>query len=85
MNIIVWIVFGALAGWVASLIMRTDAEQGGLMNIVVGIAGAIVGGFIMQAIGGSGVTGFNLSSLLVAILGSVLLLAIYKATTRNTV
>ncbi len=85
MNIIVWIVFGALAGWIASLVMRTDAEQGGLMNIVVGIAGAIVGGFIMQALGGNGVTGFNLGSLIVAILGAVVLLAIYKATTHRTI
>lgn len=85
MNVIVWIVFGALAGWIASLIMRTDAEQGGLMNIAVGIAGAVVGGFIMQALGGSGVTGFNLGSLIVAILGAVLLIAIYKAMTRRTI
>lgn len=84
MSIIAWILFGALAGWIASLIMRTDAEQGTLMNIVVGIAGAIVGGFVMQALGGPDVTGFNFSSLLVAILGAVVLLGIYKAFTRRT-
>lgn len=83
MGIIVWIIFGALAGWIASLIMRTDAEQGAVMNIVVGIAGAIVGGFIVRALGYSGVSGFNLSSLVVAILGAVVLLALYRAMTRH--
>lgn len=85
MNIILWIVFGALAGWIASLVMRTDAEQGGLMNIIVGILGAIIGGFVMQLLGGPGVSGFNLMSLLVAILGSIILIAIVKAFRRTTV
>lgn len=79
MNILIWLIFGAIAGWVASKIMGTDAEQGALGNVVVGIIGAFVGGFLMQAIGGSGVDGFNIKSFLVAILGSVVLLAIYKA------
>ena len=80
MGIIMWIIFGALAGWVASKIMRTDAEQGVLANIIVGILGAIIGGYIMQKITGSdSMTGFNISSLLTAILGSVILLAIVKA------
>jgi uncharacterized membrane protein YeaQ/YmgE (transglycosylase-associated protein family) len=56
-----------------------DREQGPVMNIVVGIVGAIVGGFIVQAFGGSGITGFNLYSLLVAIVGAIILLAIYRA------
>jgi uncharacterized membrane protein YeaQ/YmgE (transglycosylase-associated protein family) len=85
MNIILWIVFGALAGWIASLIMKTDDEQGGLMNIVVGILGAIIGGFLMQMLGGSGVTGFNIGSLLVSILGAVILIAIVKAFRRRAV
>ena len=83
MSIIVWIIFGALAGWVASLIMNTDAEQGALMNIIIGIAGAVVGGFLMRTLGGNGVTGFNLTSLFVAILGSVVLLGIYKAVSHR--
>lgn len=74
MGIILWIVFGALAGWIASLIMKTDAQQGAVMNIVVGIIGAVLGGFIMSFLGYSGVDGFNVYSLLVAILGSVVLL-----------
>lgn len=73
-NILTWIVFGALAGWIASVIMKRDRQMGALANIVVGIAGAFIGGFIMNMFGASGVTGFNLSSLLVAILGAVVLL-----------
>ncbi len=79
MNILVWIIFGALAGWIASKIMNTDAEQGAIANIVVGIVGAFIGGFLMQALGKSGVDGFNLRSFLVAILGAVVLLAVYKS------
>ena len=78
LNIIAWIIFGALAGWIASLIMRTSAEQGAIGNIIVGIIGAIIGGFIMHAFGSSGVTGFNLYSLLVAIGGAIILLAIVR-------
>ncbi len=79
MGIILWIVFGALAGWIASMIMRTDAQQGAVMNIVVGIVGALVGGFIMNALGQGAVSGFNLYSLLVAIGGAIVLLAIVRA------
>jgi uncharacterized membrane protein YeaQ/YmgE (transglycosylase-associated protein family) len=78
MGIILWIIFGALAGWIASLIMNTNAEQGAVMNVVVGIIGAIIGGFLARALGGSGVTGFNLGSLLIAILGAIILLGLYK-------
>jgi len=83
MNIVAWIIFGAIAGWIASMIMKTDAEQGAIANIVVGILGAVIGGFLMQMIGGSGVTGFNITSFLVAIVGAVILLAIYKAVRKN--
>lgn len=79
MGIIAWIVLGALAGWIASKIMGTDAEQGWLANIVVGIVGALIGGFVFNLLGGSGVTGFNIWSLLVATLGSLILLSILKA------
>ncbi len=84
MNIILWIILGALAGWIGSMIVGTNREQGGFMNIVVGIVGAIIGGWIMQAFGGSGVTGFNLPSLLVAILGSVVLLALVRLFTNRS-
>jgi uncharacterized membrane protein YeaQ/YmgE (transglycosylase-associated protein family) len=79
MGLIAWIILGALAGWIASIIMRTDAEQGAIANIIVGIVGAVIGGFIMQMFGASGVNGFSLYSLLVAIGGAVVLLAAYRA------
>lgn len=78
MGIILWIVFGALVGWLASLIMKTDSEQGPLLNIVVGIIGAAVGGLVMSTIGKSGVTGINLYSLMVVLLGAVVLIAIVR-------
>lgn len=74
-SILVWVVFGALAGWLASLIMKTDRQMGALANIIVGIAGAFIGGFIMETFFGQpGVTGFNFYSLLVAIGGAVVLI-----------
>lgn len=82
MGIILWIIFGGLVGWLASLIMKTDAEQGMVLNIVVGIAGAVIGGWVMSVIGESGVQGFNLYSLLVALLGAVILIAVLRALRR---
>ncbi len=83
MNILIWILFGALVGWIASKIMNTDSQQGPIANIVVGIVGAFIGGYVMQSIGESGVTGFNLGSLVVAVLGSMALLAAYKLVTKR--
>ena len=82
MGTILWIVFGGLVGWVASLIMKTDAQQGIVLNVVVGIVGAVVGGWIMGLVGESGVGGFNLYSFLVAILGACILIAIVRAIRR---
>lgn len=82
MGIILWIIFGALVGWVASLIMKTDPEQGAMLNIVVGIVGAVLGGWLMSVVGESGVGGFNLYSFLVALLGACVLIAIVKALRR---
>jgi uncharacterized membrane protein YeaQ/YmgE (transglycosylase-associated protein family) len=79
LNIILWVIFGALAGWIASIIMRTNAEQGAVANVVVGIVGAVIGGWIARAITGNDVTGFNLTSLIIAIIGAVVLLAVLKA------
>jgi len=74
MNIIVWIIFGAIAGWIASIIMGKNRQMGAIANIVVGIIGAFIGGWIMSFFGAQGVTGFNLPSLVVAIIGAIALL-----------
>lgn len=84
LDIVLWILFGALAGWIASKIMKTDAQMGALANIVVGIIGAFMGGFLVRTILGTSVGGFNIVSLLVAIFGAIVLLAIVKAFTRGT-
>jgi uncharacterized membrane protein YeaQ/YmgE (transglycosylase-associated protein family) len=88
-NLIVWLLVGALIGWLASMVMRTDAQQGTILNIVVGIVGAMIGGFVlpMLGIGGSNINNndFSLSGLLVAFVGAVILLAIYNLATRGRV
>jgi len=80
-GIITWIIVGGLAGWVASKIVGTDKTQGALGNIVVGILGALVGGVIVELLGGTGFNGFNLWSFLVALLGAVILLFVWRAIT----
>ena len=78
MSIIGWIVLGLIAGFIASKIVNRSGE-GFLMDIVLGIVGAVVGGFIFQQFGAAGVTGFNLYSMIVAIVGAIILLVIYHA------
>jgi uncharacterized membrane protein YeaQ/YmgE (transglycosylase-associated protein family) len=78
MNILAWIILGGVAGWLGSIVAKTNAQQGLFLNIVVGIAGAFLAGFVFSFFGGAGVTGFNLYSLLVATIGSVLLLGIVR-------
>jgi uncharacterized membrane protein YeaQ/YmgE (transglycosylase-associated protein family) len=76
MNVLVWIIFGALAGWLASIIMKKNKQMGAIANIIVGIVGAFLGSTIMDLLGYEGVTGFDLYSLVVAIGGAVVLLLI---------
>jgi uncharacterized membrane protein YeaQ/YmgE (transglycosylase-associated protein family) len=83
LTIVLWILFGALAGWIASMIMGRNAQMGMIANIIVGIVGAFLGGLLMNLFGTAGVTGFNLWSLLVAILGAVVLLFIVGAVRRT--
>ena len=73
MGLIGWIILGAIAGWLASKITGTDAQQGWIMNIVLGIAGALIGGFLWNLIGGDGAISFNIGSLILAIIGAVIL------------
>lgn len=85
MGIILWIIFGALAGWIASKIMKRDESMGAMANIIVGIIGAALGGWISSGLfGGQGITGFNIWSLLIAIAGACLLLLIFGAVRRRT-
>lgn len=76
MGIILWIIFGALVGWIVSMIMKSG--HGVLWDVVVGIIGAIIGGWIMSAIGQTGITGFNIYSFLVALLGAIILIAVVR-------
>lgn len=82
MGLLSWIVVGALAGWIAGLIMK-GSGSGFFMNIVIGIVGAFIGGIVMNLIGNVGVTGFNLWSLLVSVLGAIILLAIVNLVRRK--
>ena len=79
-GIIMWIIVGALAGWIGSKIMGTDARQGGLANIVVGVIGAVIGGFLTSTLFGDlrGNNGF-IASFFVALLGAVIVIGIWKA------
>jgi uncharacterized membrane protein YeaQ/YmgE (transglycosylase-associated protein family) len=86
MNIIIWLVVGGLVGWVASLVMRTDARQGILLNIVVGIVGAFLGGWLISPlVGGATINQGDLSvlGLLVSLGGAILLLAIVNLIRRG--
>ena len=82
MGLIGWIVLGGLAGWIASMIQGADQQMGVFANIFIGIVGAFIGGFVFSLFGGEGVTGFNIYSFLVALVGAVILLAIVKAIKR---
>lgn len=82
-NFIIWLLAGALVGWLASLVMHTDDEQGALLNIVVGIIGAFIGGFLF---GGPTINEtFNVSALLISLVGAVILLAIVNVVRRGTI
>jgi len=76
MGFLAWLILGALAGWIASIIMGKNSEMGALANIIVGIVGAFIGGFVFNFFGGVGTTGFNLWSIIVAVIGSCILLFI---------
>jgi len=78
MGIIAWLVVGLVAGWIGSMIVNRSGE-GPLMDIVLGIVGAFVGGFVFNMLGHGGVSGINLYSIFVAVIGSVVVLVIYHA------
>lgn len=84
MGIIGWIIIGAIAGWLASIITGNEKQMGAGANILVGIVGGFLGGLVMNLLGGAGITGFNLWSLFVAVVGAVILLWIVNATRHKT-
>lgn len=87
MNFIIWIVVGGILGWIASIIMRTDAQQGMLLNVIVGIVGSLLGGWLLAPLFGTGTINqndFSLPSMLVSLLGAVILLAIVNLLRRGT-
>lgn len=86
MNFIIWIVIGGIIGWLASLVMKTDAQQGMFLNVVVGIVGALLGGWLLSPLFGTGTINaddFSPMSLLVSFLGAVILLAIVNLVFRG--
>jgi uncharacterized membrane protein YeaQ/YmgE (transglycosylase-associated protein family) len=86
MNLIIWLVVGGLIGWVASMIMRTDGQQGIILNVVVGIIGAFLGGFLLSPLLGAGTVNsgdFSIAGLAVSLLGAVILLAIVNLFRRG--
>ena len=88
MNFIIWIVVGGLIGWVASMIMKTNEQQGMFLNIVVGIVGSMLGGWLISPLLGAGTinqSDFSLRGLLVSLVGAVILLAIVNLFRRGKV
>ena len=82
MGVLAWIVLGGMAGWVGSMIMGTNKRMGVVANVLVGVVGAMIGGWLFNYFGNYGVTGFNLYSFAVALVGSCILLAIAKIVMR---
>jgi uncharacterized membrane protein YeaQ/YmgE (transglycosylase-associated protein family) len=78
MSIVAWIVFGLISGFIASKIVNKTGE-GALVDILLGVVGAVVGGFLFNAFGAVGVTGFNIWSMFVAVIGAVVVLGLYHA------
>ena len=87
MNLIIWLVLGGITGWLASLVMRTDGQQGILLNVIVGIVGAFIGGWVISPMVGVATIneGFSIGSVVVSLLGAVILLAIVNLFRRGRV
>jgi uncharacterized membrane protein YeaQ/YmgE (transglycosylase-associated protein family) len=87
MNIIIWLVVGGLIGWIASLLMKTDAQQGIILNVIVGIVGALLGGWFLSPMFGAGTINsndFSVAGLGVSLLGAIILLAVVNLIRRGS-
>ena len=88
MNFIIWLIVGGVIGWIASMIMRTDAQQGMILNVVVGIVGSFLGGFLVGPLLGAGTINqndFSIMGLLASLIGAIILLAIVNLVRRGSV
>lgn len=88
MNILIWLIIGGILGWLASKVMHTDGQQGLILNIVVGIVGALIGGWLLSPMLGAGTINqndFSMTALLISLVGAILLLAVYNLATRGRV
>lgn len=88
MNFIIWLIVGGVIGWIASMIMRTDAQQGMILNVVVGIVGSFLGGFLVGPLLGAGTINqndFSIMGLLASLIGAIILLAIVNLVRRGRV
>lgn len=86
MNLVIWLVVGGVIGWIASIIMKTDAQQGLLLNVVVGIVGALIGGWLLSPLVGAGTLNqgdFSLAGLFVSLVGAVVLLFVVNLIRRR--
>ena len=89
MNFIIWLIIGGIIGWLASIVMRTDGQQGIILNVIVGIVGAFLGGFLGSALGITGAnindSGLSVTSFVVSLVGAIILLGIVNLIRRGSV
>jgi uncharacterized membrane protein YeaQ/YmgE (transglycosylase-associated protein family) len=87
MGIVIWLVIGGIVGWLASIVMRRDGQQGVLLNVIVGIVGALLGGWLISPLVGVGTInqGVSIGSILVSLIGAIILLAIVNLFKRGSV
>ena len=84
-NFIIWLIIGGVIGWLASIVMRTDAQQGMFLNIVVGVVGSFIGGLVLRSLGKINNNDFSISALIAAFVGACILLAIVNLIRRGSV
>lgn len=86
MNIVIWLIVGGVIGWLASILMKTNDQQGIILNVIVGVTGAVIAGYFLAPMLGTGTVNhgdFSISSLLVSLIGAVILLAIVSVARRS--